>query len=371
MAMKRMVLLNPGPVNVSDKVARAQLRGDLCHREEEFARLASGIRRKLKRAFAIEDSFSPVLISGSGTAALEMAVGSFVSPGKSLLVISNGVYGERIARIAEVHGIPRTVLETPWGTPPDLDAIERALEADPRIEAVAMVHHETTTGLLNPLNGVGALARRAGKKFLVDAISSLAGDTFDFDAAGVDLAVGTANKCVQGLPGVSFALVRKDDLPRLEAIPARSLYLNLAAQHRAQEAGQTLFTPAVQAHYALDAALDELIEETVAGRVERTRRAARLLREGFAAMGLHPLLPEKWQSNVLTALQLPEGAAYADLHDRLKARGFVIYAGQGNLESRAFRVANIGDIRQDEFKEFLAALEETLPSRPANAGSRP
>jgi len=368
MATKRMVLLNPGPVNVSDRVARSQLRGDLCHREEEFASLAAGIRRKLARAFAIEDAFTPVLISGSGTAALEMSVCSFVPPGKSLLVIANGVYGERIARIAQVHGIARSVLETPWGAPPDLDAVERALGADPGIEAVAMVHHETTTGLLNPLGEVAALARRHGKKILIDAISSLSGDDFDFSAA--DLAVGTANKCLQGLPGVSFALVRKDDLPRLRAVPARSLYFDLAGNHRAQEAGQTLFTPAVQAHYALDAALDELLEETVAGRIERTRQAARLLREGFAAMGLVPLLPENLQSNVLTALRLPEGVAYAELHDRLKARGFVIYAGQGNLESRAFRVANIGDISRDEFSRFLAALAEALPPGPGTGGRR-
>ncbi|UCD11075.1 MAG: 2-aminoethylphosphonate aminotransferase [Nitrospinaceae bacterium] len=367
--MKRTVLLNPGPVNVSEKVARAQLRGDLCHREEEFALLAQAIRRKLAGVFGVGNEFTPVLISGSGTAALEMAVCSFVSPERKLLVISNGVYGERIARIAEVHGIPRTVMETPWGTPPDLAAVEQALAADPSIEAMALVHHETTTGLLNPLAEASALARRAGKKVLVDAISSLAGDTFDFDT--VDLAVGTANKCVQGLPGVSFALVRKDDLPRLEAIPARSLYFNLAAHHRAQESGQTLFTPAVQAHYAFDAALDELAEETVARRIERTRAAALRLRNGFAEMGLSALLPEEWQSNVLTALKLPDGLAYPKLHDRLKAAGFVIYAGQGNLKSHAFRIANIGDIQPAEFDTFLQALGETLAEHSSRSGGRP
>ncbi len=356
--MKRMVLLNPGPVNVTEAVARAQLRGDLCHREDEFQALAQGIRRKLTGAFGIDDAFTPVLITGSGTAALEMAVSSFVSPGRSLLVVSNGVYGERIAEIARTHDIGLSVLGTPWGTPPDLAAIEQALKTAPAIEAVALVHHETTTGLLNPLSEVSRLARRAGKKVLVDAISSLAGDAFDFDAA--DLVVGSANKCVQGLPGVSFALARKDDLARLGGLPARSLYMNLAANQRAQEAGKTLFTPAVQAHYAFDQALDELVEETVAGRVERTASAARTLRKGFAALKLEALLSAEWQSNVLTALKLPEGVTYPRLHDGLKARGFVVYAGQGNLESRAFRVANIGDVRMDEYEAFLKALGDTL-----------
>ncbi|NIQ01184.1 MAG: aminotransferase class V-fold PLP-dependent enzyme, partial [Nitrospinaceae bacterium] len=244
--MKRTVLLNPGPVNVTDTVRQAQLQPDLCHREKEFSDLMQGIRTKLVRAFGISSDFDAVLTTGSGTAALEMAVSSCLSQNRSILVVRNGVYGDRIARMAEAYGFKIQALEYPWGEPPVLTDIEQALKNHPDIEGIALVHHETTTGLLNPVHDIGALAKQYGKFLLVDSISGLAGDPLDFNRAGVDFCVGTANKCLQGLPGVSFVLVRKNQLKRLEGIPERSHYLNLFQNHRAQDKGDTLFTPAVQ-----------------------------------------------------------------------------------------------------------------------------
>ncbi len=355
--MKRTVLLNPGPINVTDRVRDAQLRGDLCHREMEFSDLMANIRRKLLQAFDVDSDYSAVLMSGSGTAALEMAVSSCLSPGRSMLVIQNGVYGDRIAKMADVYGFKKHGINYPWGTPPVLEDVELALKQNSDIEVVAMVHHETTTGLLNPLGEVSQLARRYGKKMVVDCISSLAGDTVDFKNWSIDIAVGTANKCVQGLPGVSFVLVKKDDLDRLEKIPARSIYLNLVGHHIAQEKGDTLFTPAIQAHYALDAALDELIEETVANRINRYHENARSLRQGFVKIGLKFMIPEHQRSNCLTSLYLPKGLTYTKLHDELKHAGFVIYAGQANLSDEIFRIANMGDIHKEEFEQFLESLE--------------
>lgn len=360
--MPRVVLLNPGPVNVTPKVREALLREDLCHREKEFADLLHSIRGQLVNVFGIEQDYTAVLISGSGTAALEMAVSSCLSEGRSLLVIRNGVYGERIANMADAYRLPSVTVDAPWGEPPRLEDIERALHDHPEIEVVAAVHHETTTGLLNPLQEIANLVQAHKKKFLVDAISSLAGDPLDFERTAIDLCVGTANKCLQGLPGVSFVLMKKSDVRRLEKIPARNLYFNLVNHYRAQEKGDTLFTPAVQIHYALDAALDELAEETVAGRIQRYRDAAQRLRRGFRAMGLEFLIPEAYHSNTLTALKLPEGMPYGHLHDQLKDRGFVIYAGQGGLGPAIFRVANMGDIRPEEFERFLESLKDCLAS---------
>ncbi len=358
--MQRVVLLNPGPVNVTQKVREALLKEDLCHREQEFSDLLQSIRSKLVKTFAIEKDYTAVLVSGSGTAALEMAVSSCLSEGRSLLVIRNGVYGERIAKIADVYHLPNITVDTPWGEPPRLEDIDRVLNDHPEIEVVAAVHHETTTGLLNPLQEIADLAHRHNKKLLVDAISSLAGDPLDFDRTAIDLCVGTANKCLQGLPGVSFVLMKKNEIQRLEKIPPRNLYLNLANHYRAHEQGDTLFTPAVQIHYALDAALDELAEETVAGRIRRYRNAAQRLRQGFREMGLEFFIPEAYHSNTLTALKLPEGVPYDRLHDLLKDRGFVIYAGQGGLGSAIFRIANMGDIRPEEFERFLESLKDCL-----------
>jgi len=350
--MKRTVLLNPGPVNVTERVRQALLKPDLCHREREFSDPMQSIRSKLVRAFGIQNDYDAVLTTGSGTAALEMAVCSCLSEGKTLLVIRNGVYGERIATMAEAYGFNIQCLDTPWGEPPVLDDVEQALKQNSDIEVVALVHHETTTGLLNPVHEIGELAQKYKKRFLVDSISGLAGDDLDFDRAGVDLCVGTANKCLQGFPGVSFVMVRKTELARLE----KNLYKN----HQAQEKGDSLFTPAVQIHYALDVALDELLQETVSGRIQRYGQAATMLRNGFQEMGLECIVPEGRRSNTLTALKLPEGVTYNGLHDRLKEKGFVIYAGQKKLSESIFRIANMGDITTEEFQRLLDTLKNCL-----------
>ncbi len=354
----RTILLNPGPVNISERVRRALLRDDICHREEEFTRLQASIRGRLLRAFA-PSGFTAVLVTGSGTAALEAAVSCSVEEGRAMLVVANGVYGERIARMARTHGIRVVESKTDWTQPPDLAAVARCLSADPGIQVVAAVHHETTTGLVNPIPAVGRLARSAGKSFLVDSISGLAGEALDLEGACVDICVGTANKCIQGVPGVAFALVRSTEMERLAAIPARTVYLHLPANWTAQEKGEPLFTPAIQVGYALDEALRELLDEGVANRIKRYAGAAALLRNGFEELQLRFLLPPEWRSNTITSLELP-GVSYAVLHDALRAQGFVIYAGQGALASRIFRIANMGDVSEAEYCEFLGALQRAV-----------
>jgi 2-aminoethylphosphonate-pyruvate transaminase len=350
-----MILLNPGPVNVSPRVTAALARGDLCHREPECAELLDRIRRRLVEAFAPRGGFAAVLVTGSGTAALEMAVTSVLSPTGRLVVVANGVYGERIAEMAAAAGLSHVVVAGEWTRAPDLAAVERAI-AEPAVEAVAMVHHETTTGLLNPVAAVGALARRHRKLLLVDSVSGLAGDALDVETAGVDLVVGTANKCIQGVPGMAFVLVRTDVLERLVRHPRRSVYLSLATYAR----HPMPFTPAVQAAYAFDEALAELLEEGVATRLARYARAAAQLRAGFARLGLELVLPPELRSSSITSLRLPEGRTYRELHDALKARGFVVYEGQGRLAGDVFRVANMGHLTPADFDGFLTALGRVL-----------
>jgi 2-aminoethylphosphonate-pyruvate transaminase len=360
--MRQYILLNPGPVNVSPRVQQALLRGDLCHREEEFSDLLVAIRTKLLHAFAPR-GYTAVPLSGSGTLAVEAMVSSALPEGRKLLVINNGVYGERMLRMAEAHRIPAIELRSGWTERPELDQIENTLKADSAIGAVALVHHETTTGLLNPVAEVGAITRRAGRLLLLDAVSALGGEDLDLARAGVDLCACTANKCVQGLPGVAFVLVGNEAMMAMQEHPRHSLYLHLPLHWEAQERRSIPFTPAVQAWYALDAALDELLEETVAARVKRYRTAAFLLREGFTRMGLKFLLPPEYQVNSLTSLLLPEGMTYQRLHDDLKERGFVIYEGQGKLQTGIFRVANMGHLTLDDFRRFLGALEAVLATR--------
>ena len=356
--MKKLILMNPGPVNVTDKVRDAQLRGDLCHRESEFSDLMWSIRNKLLQAFDIEEEYSPILITGSGTAALEMAVSSCLTPDRSILVIQNGVYGERISKMADAYRMNKHTINYKWGEIPKLNEIEQALQKNSSIEVIAMVHHETTTGLLNPLPEIALLAKKYDKRLVIDCISSLCGDNINFKQYPIDFAVGTANKCIHGLPGVSFVLHRKKDLSRIKDIPARSIYFALTQHLKAQEQGDTLFTPAIQAHYALNTALEELLEETVDGRIERYRKVAQNLRKGFKEIGLEFLIPENLQSNCLTALKLPNGVSYDWLHDKLKENGFIVYAGQGLFNEKIFRIANMGNIQDEEFTRCLKVLKE-------------
>ena len=353
------LLLNPGPVNVSERVARALLRGDLCHREPEWAEVQARIRARLVELLAAP-GWGACLLTGSGTAAMEAAVSSLVPPGKRLLVLQNGVYGERLAAIGRAHGIDTRTLECANTTPQDPAALARALAEDREVATVAAVHHETTTGLLNPIRELARVCREAGRSLVVDAISSIGGEELDVEAWGVDAVIGTANKCIRALPGLSFVLARHDLLRRAADWPPRTLYLHLPGYFAQQEQGGVPFTPAVQVGYAFQEALEELAEETVAARAATYRRLAGRLRDGLAALGLEPLVAAPHRSHTITTLRLPAGWTYERLHDALRARGLVIYAGQGALRQTAFRVANMGLMDEADVDRIVSALREVL-----------
>jgi 2-aminoethylphosphonate-pyruvate transaminase len=224
---------------------------DLCHRESEYYDLQDDIRSALLSVFGLSPAeHAAVLLTGSGTAALEAAVSSSISAAGRMLIVDNGVYGDRIASIASAHGISHDRLTTGWTEPPALDRVAEAL-ASGRYEVLAAVHHETTTGLINPIAELVRLARRHGVATVVDSISGLAGEEIDLGEDGPDLVVGTANKCLQALPGISFVLARRAMLSKMATYPPRSLYLHLPNYHGHQERRSTPFTPAIQIGYAL------------------------------------------------------------------------------------------------------------------------
>lgn len=341
-------LLNPGPINVSENVRRALADSeDQCHREVEYLEMQTRVREKLARAFGVEDTHDAVLISGSGTAGMEMMVCS--AAGDGVLVLDNGVYGDRLKQMAEVHGIRCKVLRLPWTERPEPEAIEAALEDG--IDTIALVHHETTVGLLNDVPAIAEVARRTGRRLVVDSVSGLGGEAFDFDAIQPTAVCCTANKCIQGLPGVSFVFVQKG-----AELRKRSVYFDMANQLAKQAAGGTPFTPAIQVTAAFETALDELIEETVAGRQARYARAAGILRGILGQSGLDLLLPDGLLSNTITCAKLPEGVTYQTLHAHLRSQGYVIYAGQGDLQESVWRVCNMGLIPDERLHGFADAL---------------
>jgi 2-aminoethylphosphonate-pyruvate transaminase len=346
------VLLNPGPINVSERVRRALADcPDQCHREREPLAMQTRVREKLVKAFGVEGGYEAALLTGSGTAAMEAMVASCV--GKGLLVVDNGVYGDRLVQMAEAHRIPVARLKVSWFERPDPAAVRAALVAP--YDTLAVVHHETTTGLLNDLPPLADVARAAGARFLVDSVSGLAGETLDFDRVRPDAVCCTANKCIQGLPGIAFVLVRRG-LP----LERRSVYLDLGLMLAKQRAGDTPFTPAIQVLAAFEAALDELIEETVAGRIARYRRAGEHVRATATRLGLAMMLPPALRSHTITSFRLPEGVGYPQIHDRMREDGFVIYGGQGDLSKVAFRIANMGLIPAEAWARFDRALERAI-----------
>ncbi|MFE6975515.1 aminotransferase class V-fold PLP-dependent enzyme [Streptomyces sp. NPDC057682] len=355
----RTVLLNPGPVNVHPLVRAAIGSPDECHREPEAAALLASVARKATEvAGGGADTHATVLLTGSGTAALEAAVGSAVPPDGRLLVLDNGHYGERLHAIAATHRIPAKRLEFGWARPVDPAAVERALAADPGLTHVAMVHHETSTGMLNPVAAIGRITTRLGRSLLVDAISSLGVEALDVTADGVDWCVGTANKCLEGLPGISFVTAPRARFEALAGHPARTFYLDLDAHYRAQTgSGSTQFTPALQVLRALDAALDLTLDEGVEARYARYAARAAAVRTGLAERGIRLLLPPEQRAVSLTHAFLDDGLGYRELHDGLKERGYVIYATQG-ADARGFRIATMGRITDHDVRGLLTALDE-------------
>jgi 2-aminoethylphosphonate-pyruvate transaminase len=357
----RMRLLNPGPVTLSPRVRRALAGTDLCHREPDFARLQADVRERLARVYPeAEASYAAVLLTGSGTAAVEAMLGSFVPPDGKALVVANGAYGERMTSILQLQGKAADVVRSTWTRPMDLEEVARKLAAGGYTH-VAAVHHETTTGRLNDIAGLGALGRRYGVPLLLDVVSSFGGERIDFDAWNVEACAATANKCLHGVPGVCFVLARQNVFTARRSASA-SLYLDLFRHYQEQARGYPAFTPAVQSMYALRAALAELDEQGGwQARRRHYRSLSRALRAGLGELGVALLLEDKGAySSMLSSFVLPEAVCFASLFDRLKQAGFVIYPGQQVLEETIFRVAVMGDLSRRDLDELLRAFTSAL-----------
>lgn len=357
-----LVLLNPGPACTTERVRAALGGGDMCHRESEFSDILYRVRSGLVRCLGLGDTHEAILVTGSGTAAMEMAVISAVRRDKAVLVVNNGVYGERLLKIARVNGITAYEVTGDWTRPIDPADVARALAEHPDVDAVACVHHETTTGMINPIKEIGELVADTDTMFVIDAISGTGNEDQALGEVAGDIICGTANKGLHGLPGMSFILASSaKGIPRLQEVPARSLYLNAATYLAGQRKGDVPFTPAVQVCYALDEAIKEFEERGgFAARVAEYRLRARILREGFERLGLKILVEEQYRSNSVTMVYLPAGVTYEALHDELKQRGYVIYAGQGQLSAEFFRVCNMGELSPATLERFLVDLEESI-----------
>ena len=351
-----MLLLNPGPVTLSERVRRSLLQPDLCHRESEFFDLQDEARSRLLAVYGLNSTeWTVVLMTGSGTAAVESMMASVVPEGGRVLSVENGVYGERIAQMCAQYRIPHDRIVGSWMEALDVDAIAARLDAaESPFTHVAVVHHETTTGRLNHLRPLADLCRSRDLSLLLDGVSSFGAEELDFAHGRLAAVAATANKCLHGVPGVSFVVVRRD---ALERAGSRTYYLDLSRLARLQDQRNTPFTPAVHAYYALVEALREFDEE--GGRPARYRRyeaLAEQAREGLATLGIKTVIPPGESSVVLRSYHLPAGLTYTRLHDELKAGGFVIYAGQGDLAKTLFRISTMGNLAKGDIDRLLTCF---------------
>ncbi|MED4956746.1 2-aminoethylphosphonate aminotransferase [Paenibacillus macerans] len=365
--VKRNILLTPGPATTTDSVKRSQVVPDICPREAEFGAVMEHISTELARLVADPDHYRAVLFGGSGTAAVESMICS-VPGSDAMVIVNNGAYGRRMCEIAAVYGIDFLEFRSPFDEAIDLDELERYIRSSGRkISHLAVVHHETTTGLLNRVKEIGELCRRYHIDMLVDAMSSFAAVPLDMKEMNISFLASSSNKNLQGMPGVSFVIAEKSKLENLKDRKPRSYYLNLYAQYRYfAEHAQMRFTPPVQTLYALKQAIRELKQEGIAKRYARYTASWKTLISGLNRLGLTYIVPEAHHAKLITAIHEPDADFdFPSVHDFLYSKGIMIYPGK--LEGlKTFRVANIGDITAKDIEVFLEWLEAYLDGVRAN-----
>lgn len=351
-------LFTPGPLTTSRSVKQAMLR-DLGSRDSAFVNLVRDVRQRLLALAGVAaPDYECVIMQGSGTYSVEAVISSAVSAQSKLLAISNGAYGQRIIQIAKVHKIDATILTYPEDAKPTAADVEAALAQDPALTHVALVHSETTTGMINPIDEIGAVVKRHKRRFIVDAMSSFGGMPLESDKTGIDFLVSSANKCIEGVPGFGLILAKRAALLECEG-RARSLSLDVFGQWKALEAnGQFRFTPPTHALLAFHQALDELVAEGgVIARAQRYSKNYQTLVAGMRSLGFKEYLQPQDQGHIIVSFRFPDHPRFEfeEFYSRLSDKGSVIYPGKVS-NADCFRIGCIGRLFPADFAALLAAI---------------
>ena len=358
-------LLTPGPLTTARETREAMLR-DRGSRDEAFLEINARVCTRLVALAGGEeasDDYVCVPVQGSGTFAVEAALGTLVpAAGGKVLVLVNGAYGARMAKICTLLGRDMEVLENAEHEPTDVAVLAARLEADPAITHVAAVHCETTSGILNPLEDIARAVAKGGRRLLIDAMSSFGALPLDVKAIPSEAVIASSSKCLEGVPGLGFVITSKQAL-RESAGNAHSLCLDLEDQWRAMtETGQWRFTPPVHVIAALDAAIAQHAEEGgVAGRGARYAENHRILVEGMRELGFETLLPDTMQAPIIVTFHTPQDSnfQFTPFYDRLRDRGYVIYPGK-LTKVDSFRIGCIGQVGSEEIHGLIGAVGASL-----------
>ncbi|MFB6113777.1 MAG: alanine--glyoxylate aminotransferase family protein [Halodesulfurarchaeum sp.] len=366
------LLLNPGPVPLTRAVRDAMSEPMVSHRSEEFEAVYERAQDALDTVFErstpgeslTSEGGTSLLLNGTATMGMEAAVANLVSSDSSVVAVINGKFGRRFKRIADRHASVMPV-EFEWGEPVDVSRVASAVEES--TDVVTMVHNETSTGLLNPVEAVGEIARDHDAWFVVDGVTSIGGDEFRMDDWSVDIAVTDGQKCLAGPPGISALYVTDRVLSGIDGENA-PFYEDLDWHRRKAEDHQTPFTSAVPLFRGFATALEAVVEEGMNHRIERHRRQARAFREGFVSMGLDSFPrrnEESAYSNTVTAISLPEdirGEKSGAFFDAVTERGVSISGGQAHLGGDIFRVSNMGNLRDQQILRGIRTVGESFES---------
>lgn len=359
--MRNYLLLTPGPLSTSETVREAMLQ-DWCTWDKDYNEgIVTPIRKGLLAIAGVDEKeYTNVLLQGSGTYCVEATIGAAVGPNDKLLILANGAYGKRMAEIARYYHIDHVLVSLHETELITGEVARKALDENPGITHLSMVHSETTTGLLNPIEEVGEVIRNRNITFIVDAMSSFGGVPIDMQKTGIDFLVSSANKCIQGVPGFGFVIARKDKLAATKG-NARSLSLDIYAQWETMEkgGGKWRFTSPTHVVHAFWQAMKELNEEGgIAARYERYKKNHRTLVDGMRALGYKTLLPDASQGPIITSFYYPSADfSFVSFYEKLKAKGFVIYPGKIS-DADTFRIGNIGDVYPEDMEALLLAIKE-------------
>lgn len=363
MKIKRNVLLNPGPATTTDTVKLAQIVPDICPREKEFADNMKELRNQLvKVAHGDKDKHTAVLFTGSGTINIDICLNSLLPENKKILVVNNGAYSSRAVEVCQYYGMPHINLQSSVFDIPNLDDVKQTLDENPDIALVYTTHHETGTGVLNPIREIGKMAHAHNAIFVVDTTSSLGMIPFDMEEDNVDFCMASAQKGLMAMTGLSFIVGNRAIIEASQHYPKRSYYCNLFLQYDYFErTGQMHFTPPVQTIYATMQALKEYWEEGEAAKFARHRRVFDAIHRGIDKLGFKDVIRKDIQSGLVVSIKYPDDPNwdFDKVHDYCYEHGFTIYPGKISTTD-TFRLCALGAIDESDIDDFFAVLEKAL-----------
>lgn len=363
--MKRYKLLTPGPLTTTDSVKKEML-FDHCTWDNDYKQVTQEIRKGLLNlAHVDEDTYTAILMQGSGTFGVESVLTSSIGANDKLLIAANGAYGERMEDIARHAGISYVIYHQDYDKVPDAKVIEKMLEEDPKITHVSMVHSETTSGILNDIESVTKVVKEKGRTMIVDAMSSFAGVDIKVGELGIDFLISSANKCIQGVPGFSFIIAKKEALMKTKG-QARSFSLDLYDQWETMNKdGKWRFTSPTHVVLAFAQAMKELKQEGgIAARSKRYYENNRAIIQNFKEMGFETYIDEEHQGPIITTFLFPEDCNYTfkEMYEYIKDRGYAIYPGKVT-QTATFRIGNIGEIYKEDVEKLCSIVKEFLEDK--------